>query len=121
MTDRSADAYVLTFVVEGRNENDIPLRLESMRYSLSMDGRRVFSGTRVPQATLPARGTQVMEVPASIPSDRAPAMASATSYRIGAEVVYELPGSIAEVLFDAKIRRPSTSFSESGTITFDRE
>lgn len=119
VTQRTPDGTVITFDLIGENPNAEPLPLDEVRYSLSLEGREVFSGTRHAQATLPARGVQRVRLPVAVPSGEfvVPDLGQ-SRYRLSGSLVYRIPGSIAEVFFDAGLRRPSTGFSESGTLEF---
>ncbi|MBN8645488.1 MAG: hypothetical protein J0L61_09655, partial [Planctomycetes bacterium] len=44
VTQRTEGGTVVTFLLKGTNENADPLPLENVSYSLSLDGREVFSG-----------------------------------------------------------------------------
>jgi hypothetical protein len=119
LTERSGEAYVLVFTLEGTNTNLEPLPLEEVRYSLSLNGTRVFSGRRTPQATLPPEGAQRVELPASVRLAKGPAPEGEADYRLAGSMTYQIPGSIAEILFDTSIRRPSVGFGESGSMRFE--
>lgn len=119
VTEESAEATVLTFRVTGENTNGEALPLREVRYSLSLDGRRVFSGQRSAEATLQRFGTQTIDLPATVlASNGGDALSGEVPYTLSGEVVYEVPGTIAEVLFDAQIRRPTARFAQSGRLDF---
>lgn len=115
VTERSPDATVLEVALDGANGNEIPLELYDVRYTVTIDGKRVFKGRRQPEATLPANGGHVVLVPVAIPQERIDEIGSGPltgrDLRITGDVIYVLPGSIAELLFDSRIRRPRTRFS----------
>lgn len=115
MTDESDAGYVLSFTIEGTNEEKEELPLREIHYSLSLDGQHVFTGQRSAQATLPAGASQAITLPVAIPG---PPPSDTADYRISGTVTYLLPGSIAELLFDNNIRRPNSTFAESGTFQF---
>jgi hypothetical protein len=131
MSGQSDEGYVLTFTLLGENPNKSPLPLRQVSYSLSLDGKHVFQGTRSAQATLPAKGSQALTLPVSIPNDvgagkgaegagadEPPPAGAKAKYRIAGSIEYQLPGSIAELLFDSQIRRPKAGFGESGVFEF---
>jgi len=119
ITEETERATVLTFRVTGENTNSEELPLREVRYALDLDGRRVFSGTRSAEATLQRFGTQTIDLPATVlASNGGDALSGEVPYTLSGEVVYELPGTIAEVLFDARIRRPTAGFSQSGRLDF---
>lgn len=120
VTERSADATVLQVELDGANGNEIPLPLFDVRYSVTIDGERVFKGRRQPEATLPANGGQVITVPVAIPSEDIASLGTGPltgrDLRITGDVIYVLPGSIAELMFDSRLRRPRTRFSATVSI-----
>lgn len=111
--ERTPEAQVLAFVVEGENPNRDPLPLRTVRYSLSMDGREVFRGERSAEATLPPRGRQRFVVPAVVQDDEA---LDERSYSFRGTVEFLEPGTLAELLFDSNVRRSRGSFRESGRL-----
>lgn len=119
MTGESDEAYVLTFTLLGENPGDEPLPLRRVSYSLTLDETPVFSGTRLAQATLPAHGAQAITLPVSIPAEGgAPPLGVSANYRISGSVEYLPPGSISELLFDSRLRIPTTGFGERGAFEF---
>lgn len=119
VTERSAQGVVVTFDIEGVNANKDVLPLDDVTYSLSLDGKQVFSGVRNAQASLPPEGSQRFSVPVPMAvAEGSGAPTGREAYRIGGSVVYKIPGSLAEVFFDSGLRRPSVGFGESGTLDF---
>lgn len=118
VTAESEQATVVTFILEGENPNDQPLPLRDVSYSLSLDGKHVFSGRRTAEATLPASGLQRVRIPVVVPADQRVAPGTTAPYHLSATVEYVEPGSLAEAFFDSGIRVPSVGFSESGTLEF---
>ncbi len=114
LSERTAEAHVLMFTVEGENPNREAMPLRTVRYSLAVDGRRVFQGDRSAQATLPPFGKQRFEVPAVV---LGPYSYEGVSYRFGGTVEYLEPGTIAEILFDSNVRRSRGGFEERGRLT----
>ena len=121
MTDRSEEGYVLEFTLEGENVNDEAMPVDSVIYTLDMNGDRVFEGIRMAEATLPRFGTQQVVLPVAIKAGEAAASPDGSyEYLFAGTVVYEIPGAIAETLFDTNIRRPTTTFSEKGRLNFEQ-
>ena len=119
MTAESEEAYVLTFTLEGENTNKDPLPLRHVSYHLTLEDQRVFTGRRSAQVTLPAHGSETISLPVSIPAEGGPPPGGATATdRIAGSIEYIGPGSIAELLFDSRIRVPKTDFGESGAFEF---
>lgn len=119
-TERSADAVVLGFTLEAENQNDVALPLERAQYSLRLDGDRVFRGSRVAGVTAPRYGRQVLELPVVVPADLVPPgrfdQPGEMAYVLRGEVEYQLPGRLAEFLFDINIRRPTAPLALTGTL-----
>src|ERR1051326_568555 len=56
----------LDFALEATNRNEIELPLREVRYSVTLDGKPVFSGVRSPEASLRRLGVQTIHVPAVV-------------------------------------------------------
>lgn len=119
LAERTPEGIVLEFDLDATNTNGVELPLRQARYTLSLDGRTVFTGTRSPEATLRRFGTQRLTLPASIPLADAPETTGMHEYRLDATVSYLTPGVLADLLFDSRVYRPSVSFSDRGQIDFD--
>lgn len=122
LVEQSAEGYVLRFVLDAQNPNPQALPMRGVEYTFWLDGRRVFSGSRDAEATLRRYGTQEIELPVSValvPGASVPGGESGpVPYRISGRAVYELPGAVAETLFDSGVRRPSVRFSDRGRLDF---
>jgi hypothetical protein len=120
VSDESPQATVVTVTLEGENRGEEALPLRDVRYTLSLDGRPVFSGVRSAEATLPAGGVERVRLPVAITAEQAggPLTGTQRPYSLSGSVQYLSSGSIAEVLFDSGLRQPTASFSESGSLDF---
>ncbi|MGP1308650.1 MAG: LEA type 2 family protein [Phycisphaerales bacterium] len=112
------------FVLEGQNDNSEEIPLQVVRYSLSIDGERVFTGERMAEATLRRFGTQTFVLPVAaewedLPNDRPEGDLSVRTrrYRLAGTLQYIAPGALAEVFFDTGVRRPSVRFVSEGELT----
>ncbi len=112
--ERSAEATVVEFTIELENPNEVALPLKELSYDVSLDGKRVFSGFRSPEATLRRFGTQRIRVPAVI-SGEAPRSGTVWC-RMSATLAYTTPGELAEVLFEADVRRPEVGFVDERSV-----
>ena len=117
--ERSDEAVVLVFTLDAANSNDVALPLERVRYTVRLDGRVVFRGTRWAEATLRRVGTQQISLPAAVPLEQMPKTGRGVPYRITGELIYVTPGEIAQLLFDSGVRRPSVRFSDDGVLDFE--
>lgn len=119
---QSAEGLVVTFQMKAENRNAEPLPLRDVKYSLSLGGKEVFRGKRSAEATIRRYGTQEFTLPIAVPLGAGSSLAQApggeVAYGFRGSVEYELPGSIAEVLFDTGLRRTSAGFSEEGRLDF---
>lgn len=115
VAQRTDAGLVIDFQIDARNVNSFALPLKRARYTVWLDDRRVFQGVRSPEASLRRLGTQRLHLPAAIPAS-VPLPHKVVRYRISGTLSYVRPGALAEVLFDAGIITPSTSFSHTGTI-----
>ncbi|MDX2116450.1 MAG: LEA type 2 family protein [Planctomycetota bacterium] len=122
VTEQTAEGVVVTFRVRAENRNAEPLPMRTVRYSFSMGGSNSFTGTRSAEATIPRFGTQTITLPVALKlgegGDLAQIPDQPVAYTLAGNVEYELPGSIAEVLFDTGIRVPTAAFAERGELDF---
>lgn len=105
----------LIFIVEGANSNDEPLPLRDVTYRAEIGDEPGFWGRRAALATLPAHGTWTFELPVPVNSE----VANATGmeqYRLAGNIQYLLPGRLADLLFDAELRRPAAHFAFTGEL-----
>jgi hypothetical protein len=119
VTEQSPQATVVQFEIAAENTNAEELPLRQVRYSLAIDGREVFRGVRSPGATLRRLGTQTFTIPAVlVQPEGSPPPVGMHRYTLAGSLEYVTPGSIAQILFDIRVRRPSVSFREEGSIEF---
>lgn len=119
--ERTPDGVSMVFTVDARNDNDEPLPLRDVEYTLDLDGERVFAGTRSAEATLRRNGTQQVRLPAVVRLDDHPNLAGVAAggrarYRLSGTLRYVTPGQIAEILFDSGVRVPSVDFTSDGEL-----
>jgi hypothetical protein len=109
--ERTEHGLVLFVGLEAENRNEIELPLREIRYSVSLDGGKTFTGVRSPEASLRRLGTQRIGFPAVFPLDPAATPPSGTvQCEVSGSLGYVTPGEFAQVLFDTGVRRPSVSF-----------
>ena len=118
MTEKTDDAALIRFTVQGDNPNREQLPLEVVRYTVNIQGHPPFTARRSAQATLPGFRTQSFTLPVAIQRKEGPIPEDRVDYSIRGTVAYRLPGSIADLLFDNAIRKPKAPFGESGTLDF---
>ena len=117
MTDESPDGLVVSFTVAAANSNREQLLLREIEYTLWLDGRRVFSGSRSPEATLAMEAIQELHLPAAVAIDPDhPRPIGAVPYRIEGTLTYITPGKLAAVLYDSGVPAPTTSFTHTGSV-----
>lgn len=118
--ERSPEAVVLGFTIEAENRGDDALPLRRAVYSLDLDGVRVFKGSRVANITAPRFGRQRLELPVVVPSSLIPPerfdSPGEMPYALRGSIEYQVPGRLAEFLFDINIRRPKSPLDVSGTL-----
>jgi LEA14-like dessication related protein len=109
-TDQGARLIVL---VELTNPNaHIALPLRFAQYQVSAGGASAGS-TSKPARTLPAGGTQTVELPVSIAGVTA---LSGAAVQAGGSITYEPPGEVRMLLTESSVPLPTVTFSYSGTI-----
>lgn len=122
MVDRSDEAAAFHFDFDLENPNEEPIELREFRYTLSVDGTRVYEGRRAASTTLQPGTTNRVELPAAIRyalvNWQASTLPESVEYRLTGTLVYVTPGELAEVLLDTGVRRPTASFSTAGRLTF---
>lgn len=115
LTERTQEGAVVTFTIDATNPNADAMSLRGVRYTLDVDGRRVFEGFRSAEATVRRFGTQQVQLPVVIPG--AP-VAGERRYELRGTIQYVPPGALARVMFDAGIREPTAGFEDAGVIDF---
>lgn len=106
IASQTESATTILVTVEGENPNADELPLYAMHYSASVNGDTMMSGVeRSPQRTLPRFSTGSFTIPVIVPNDRL--SGPVARVWIDGSVIYQLPGTIAQVFFDNDIRRPS--------------
>ena len=120
ITDVTDEALALVFSIELRNPNTMPLELYEFRYTLMVNGREVYAGRQAGGATLSASGTRRMTIPAVIPFEQvgwqAGQIPPAARYALWGKLQYNAPDNLAQILFDAGVRRPKVGFSKKGEL-----
>jgi hypothetical protein len=125
-TEETSEGLALAFTLMARNDNDVALPLRAVEYELLLGGpeqgsdlRRVFRGTRSPEASLRQRGEQPIVLPAVVPlRDGAPRPTGVRRYRLWTRLTYITPGALAEVMFDTGVRRPVVTIESTGMLDF---
>ena len=113
------EAAVLVFRLDAGAMGDEPLSLKEVKYTLSIDGHVVFSGTRYAEATTTAELSQTIDLPAPIPASEVQwPLHGVRRYRIHGSVAFLRPGPIGEMLYDLGVKRRRVRFSESGGLDF---
>ena len=117
VTERTSQGVAMSFTLDAYNDNEIPLPLRDVNYTVSIDGKEVFRGVRSAEATLRRKGVQQLTLPAVIaldPGELGPA--GVQEFRVRGSMTYVTPGKIAELLFDSGVRVPSVGFATEGQI-----
>ena len=119
-TRMTGEALALAIVMRLENPNNAPLELHEFRYTVSIDGTKVYAGRRAGGATLSANGTRQVTIPAVVNYDRIGWRAGGPprtfNYALDGTLTYNAPSEIAQVLFDTGVRRPRVSFSKRGEV-----
>ncbi|RMH24137.1 MAG: hypothetical protein D6693_10285 [Planctomycetota bacterium] len=112
--ETTPDGALYEITVEGANRTGKDLRLESVRYWMTLDGRRVFQATRSPQATFSALDARSFSEPIAVPAAALPADPASARYEVGAVIVYRVPGPLARTLFELGVSRPRVRARSAG-------
>lgn len=119
ISQESTEGYVIDFTLDASNPNEFEVPLERVRYTLRLGNDRVFTGTRSAEATVRRLGTQQITLPAAIDLSKFDMPTGDVPYELSGSVVYVTPGEIAELLFDAGVRRPKAGFRHRGVLDFE--
>jgi LEA14-like dessication related protein len=118
--ERRDEAVVLNFTLTADNPNDAAIPLKQADYALSLDGARVFKGSRSAEAVVQRYGKQTIVLPVVVPADRFDlalfAQPGEIDYTLSGQIEYVTPGALAELLFDTGVRRPGASLGIRGVI-----
>lgn len=96
------------------NPRDVELPIREVAYEFRLDGKTVYRGTRQGLATISRRATQRVLLPVVVPDTSA--LDEAREFSLSGTLWYTTPSQLADVLFDAKISRPSVRFSGAGPV-----
>jgi len=113
IVERTDAGAVIDVTIEGANRTAKDMKLRSIRYRMSLDGKRVFEGERTPQATFPALGVQSFSVPIATSITALPTGENA-AYTFGATLMYLVPGPLAEAMYDLNVRKPTVKMTATG-------
>ncbi len=113
--DRTPEGIVIELTLVGANENTDGLPLKSVDYTLTLNGKTVYSGRRAPEATLSGEASRRLRVPAPIALG-GDVRAGEAEFAVTGSLTYIEPGKIAEILFDAEVSQPTVSFSGAGRV-----
>ncbi len=120
VTEATDEALGLTIVTNLINPNNAPVELYEFRYSVDVDGKRVYSGRHAGGATLSAAGSRTLSLPAVVPYERvgwqAHDLPASARYSISGKLQYNAPTQLAEILLDTGVRRPKVGFSDKGQL-----
>jgi hypothetical protein len=127
IAEQTPEGISVDFILEGSNSNNEEIPLQLVRYSLTIDGERVFKGERMAEATLRRFGSQQFVLPVASTWENLPGAGTAPTsdgpprerrYRLSGTLQYIAPGALAEVFFDTGVRRPTVRFAAEGELIF---
>jgi len=117
--DRSTEATRLDFIMLVSNENSEPLPLRDLSYQFALDGQAIHATMLTAQATVPQHEQSRVVLPVIVRHDASGNPPTGVrSYSLTGNLTYETAGKLAEALYDLKVRVPSVSFSDAGTVEF---
>ncbi len=127
VVQQTTEGIAVDFIIEGSNSNGEEIPLQLVKYSLTIDGERVFRGERMAEATLRRFGSQQFVLPVASTWENLPGAGVEPAadgpprerrYRLSGTLQYIAPGALAEVFFDTGVRRPSVNFATEGELIF---
>lgn len=113
----SEQGVELVFRIAAINDNKEALPLRKVDYTLSLDGREVFTGVRSAETTLSRFESHEFELPAVAPAEFEHA-GGIVAYRLSGSVTYLTPGKLSEVLFESNVLVPEADLDIRGEIDF---
>jgi hypothetical protein len=118
LVERSQEAVRFDILLKLENPNDETLELREFKYSISVNGKRVYEGRRDPGANLAAGATKELELPAVVRYDALgwTEVPPSTEWQLNGHLVYLEPERLAEVLLDTGIYRPKVRFNALGEV-----
>lgn len=108
------EGVLVELSVLGENPTDQVVLLREARYAVEVEGAGTFRSARSPEVTLPRYGRVTMTLPVALKGSGLDVSGKQVSLR--GQVLYLEPGALAEVLFDARLRRPSVSVQGSAVV-----
>ncbi len=117
VAEQTPEGVVVDVELAAANRTKKDLKPHTMRYWLTLDGKRVFEGRRSPQATFSALGVQNFTAPIAIAAEDIPETGTA-QYEFRAVITFLSPGPLAKVFFDLNLRNPRVVTQERGEIHF---
>lgn len=120
LASRTAESSIVMVTIEGENPNPEALPLYSVRYRGSAgdgEGSASFAAERSPERTIPRFSRASFTVPVILANDALTGPVGRID--LSGTVVYQVPGTIAEVFFDNDIRRPSAKVEGTASVLLD--
>ena len=118
--EASDEALRVDIQLDLMNLNNEPIELKQFDYTVSVDGRRIYSGRRAAQATLSALGEASVVLPAIVTYEAAGWTSAerpdTADWSINGSVLYLTPGALAEILLDTRFREPRAAFRGDGSV-----
>jgi hypothetical protein len=126
--EETPGGLVLRVRLRADNDNEVSLPLREVDYTARVGegaGALTFTGRRSPEATLRRKGSQELVLPVALRLDggdggrtpgSGPRPIGKVPFILNAQITYLTPGALAEVLFDADVRRPVARVSTSGVV-----
>ena len=114
LTQRTDEGLRMEVTVRLSNPNQIALPLVYASYGVELDGLGRFELGDTTNRTLPARGSQIVVLPAAFAITQP--LPAATPYRVWGHVQYEPPGQFRRVLTESGIPLPGASFALDGRL-----
>ncbi|HWB19912.1 MAG TPA: LEA type 2 family protein [Phycisphaerales bacterium] len=120
IAQQTDDAVQFQIHLKAQNKTETPMRLLEYTYSVSVDGQQVYEGRRAAIATLAANSTTQLMLPAVAPRSAMKNLSAVSlangRYSVSGTLTFVEPGTVAKVLYDARILRPVQGFDGSGEI-----
>ncbi len=117
-TGSSETATQLRITVEMANSNDASIELTEWQYTASLDGKTVYTGTRVAALTLPPGVPMTTSLPIVV-AGMSDAKISSAAWQVSGTIGYRATRQIDRLLYQLGVNRLSSSFDVSGSSVTD--
>ena len=116
ITNTTSEAIEMDVEFEISNTNDLPIRLMMYNYTVTADGRTVFTGKSDAQLTIPRWSTTRSSIPVVIRKDAITDLEN-VAWELSGSLGYVPPSEFAEALRTSGLWETSTRVNAQGVVS----